>query len=117
VKQILYQVSRYDAEVHNSMADIAARTMGIPYLASSVYDPWNLEEVPGPADSAYVIYHLHDVEPIPYGSEPPAEDNSAHGDLRYTDEMLDQMDMFLRPDGQVVDTCSGDCNITNPRAM
>ncbi len=116
-KRVLYQVSRYDTEVHNSMSDIAVREMGIPYLGSSVYDPWNVEEVAGPADSAYVIYHLHDVEPIPYGSEPPSEDNNAHSDLRYTDPMLDQMDQFLRPDGQVVDTCpDADCNITNPRA-
>jgi hypothetical protein len=90
--------------------------MGIPYLASSVYDPWNLEEVPGPADSAYVIYHLHDVEPIPYGSEPAPADNNAHSDLRFTDEWLDQMEAFLQPGGQVIDTCSGDCNVTNPRA-
>ena len=117
VKQILYQTSLYDTEVHNSMSDIAVRSMGIPYLASSVYDPWNVEEVAGPADSAYVIYHLHDVEPIPYGSEPPEADNNAHGDLRYTEPMLEQMDRFLMPDGQVEDTCpDASCELTNPRA-
>ncbi|MEM9196030.1 MAG: hypothetical protein AAGF12_43090, partial [Myxococcota bacterium] len=117
VKRILYQVSRYDTEVSNLASDIGVRTMGIPVINSSVYEPWNVMGTDGPVDSAYVIYHLNDVEPIPRGTALAAADNNAHSDLRFTDPMLIQLDMFLRPGGQVVDTCPmNSCLIDNPRA-
>ncbi|MEM9193800.1 MAG: hypothetical protein AAGF12_31785 [Myxococcota bacterium] len=117
VKRILYQVSRYDTEVSNLASDIGARTMGLPFMNSSVYEPWNLQGTDGPEDSAYVIFQLMGVEPIPMGTAVAMEDNRAHGDLRFTEPMLRQLDLFLRPDGQVVDTCPmNDCLIENPRA-
>ena len=115
-RRILYQTSQYDTEVPNVASDIAARTIGLPWLPSSVYEPWNIESTDGPSASGYVIYHLSDVEPIEPGVRIVPEDNNAHGDLRHTDEMQRQLGEFCKPDGMVIDTCSGDCAITNPRA-
>ncbi|MCB9599984.1 MAG: hypothetical protein H6721_00095 [Sandaracinus sp.] len=120
-KRILYQTSLYDAQVPSVASDIAARTMGLPFFGSSVYEPWGvgdvIEETSGPATSGYVIYHLTNVEPIPEGSAVAIDDNDAHNDLRYTEPMLRQLDEFCRPDGRVIDTCpDGSCAIVNPRA-
>ena len=72
----------------------------------NVYEPWNIGPgTAGPEDSGYIIYHLDDVEPIPTGSRPYLPDNTAHSDLRFMDAMQTQLDLFMQPDGQVVDTC------------
>jgi hypothetical protein len=124
-KRILYQTSLYDAQVPTVASDIAARTLGLPFYRSSVYEPWGvgdgagdvIEATDGPTDSGYVVYHLTNVAPIPEGSNVAEEDNDAHNDLRFTEPMLRQLDEFCRPDGRVIDTCpDGSCAIANPRA-
>lgn len=120
-RRVLYQASRWDAQVSNVCSDIAARTMQLPWIRSSVYEPYGVAEgilpaTDGPSDSAYVIFQLDDVEPIPQGTAIADEDNSAHNDLRYLDPMLEQLDRFCRPDGQVFDTCpAGSCLLENTR--
>ncbi|HJK91402.1 MAG TPA: hypothetical protein RMH85_29345 [Polyangiaceae bacterium LLY-WYZ-15_(1-7)] len=122
-KRVLYQTSLYDAQVPNVASDVAARTMGLPWYRSGVYEPWGtpgngdvIEATDGPTDSGYIIYHLTNVEPIPTGSNIADEDNDAHNDLRFLEPMLTQLDEFCRPDGQVRDTCpDGSCAIENTR--
>lgn len=119
-RRILYQISRYDVQVPNVASDMAARVMGLPWLRSSAYEPWGvgtyMEATDGPTDSGYVIYHLDDVEPINEGAYAEIGDNAAHGGLRSTEPMLEQFDRFVRPDGQVEDTCpDGSCVIPNER--
>jgi len=116
-RRVLYQTSRWDAQVSNVASDMAARSMGLPWFESSVYEPYGVTPTSGPEDSGYVIYHLDDVEPVPSGTNIDVEDNSAHNDLRFLDPMLEQLDRFCQPDGQVFDTCPGnDCEIVNTRA-
>ncbi len=75
-----------------------------------------LESTAGPADSGYIIYSLHTVDPIPYGTAIANEDNDAHNDLRYLEPMGDQLDAFCRPYGQYVDFCPvGSCALVNTR--
>ena len=116
-RRVLYQVSRYDTEVPNVASDIAARTMGIGTFDSSVYEPWNVEIITeDTADSAYIIFHLDDVEPLPMGTIDVMGDNNAHGDLRHQSVVIDQIDQFSRPDGVVVDTCpDNSCLLDNER--
>ncbi len=120
-RRILYQTALFDAQVSNAASDMAARTMNLPVFSSSVYEPWGvaegiLQSTAGPADSGYIIYALDTVDPIPYGTAIADEDNDAHNDLRYLDPMLDQLDAFCRPDGQVVDFCpAGSCALVNTR--
>lgn len=121
-RRILYQTSRYDVQVPNMAADMAARTMGLPWLRSSAYEPWGvgtyMEATDGPTDSGYVIFHLDDVEPINEGAYAEIGDNAAHGGLRSTEPMLEQFDRFVRPGGQVEDTCpDGSCVIPNERGV
>lgn len=110
-QRILYQVSRYDTEVSNLASDIAARTMGLPWFRSSVYEPWNAPSpTDGPADSGYIIYHVEGVEPIPTGTAIASMDNDAHAQLRFRDAVQRQIDAFFRPDGRVENFCDGPCD-------
>jgi len=108
-KKVLYTIGRYDAEVPNVASDIAARTMGLPYLEPSVYVPWNLPKVSAPAESAYVIYDVG-AGPVPLGSKAAAEDNVAHSGVRQNAAAQRQMDAFMRKDGRVQHFCSGPCD-------
>lgn len=120
-RAIVYQTSLYDTQVPTTGSDIAARTMGLPWFRSSVYEPWGvaegvIEATDGPVDSGYMIFHLDDVEPIPVGVNIASDDNSAHNDLRYLEPMLEQLDVFCTPGGQMEDFCPGnDCAIENTR--
>lgn len=115
-KRVMYHIAQYDVQLANIASDYAARTIGLPYFASSVYAPWNLEPTAGPVESGYVIYGLDTVDPAPIGAVLPLLDNDAHEDLRFQPAVLQQLDTFLRPDGQMVDTCpDGSCLLTNVR--
>ena len=117
VKRILYQTAHYDTQVHNSMSDVSARIMGIPYFSQSAYTPWEpASTTTGPSDSGYMIYELIGASSIPLGSMPPAMDNRVHDDLRFLDPVLAQLEAFLEPDGQVESFCpGGSCVVENVR--
>ena len=109
-RRILYQTSRYDAEVPNIASDIGANAMGLPWIDSSVYEPWGAIAADGPVTSGYQIFHIEGVEPFPPICAAPIVDNEAHSALRYVDSMQRQLDTFFAPDGQVVNYCDGLCD-------
>mgnify|MGYP001976506827 CR=1 FL=1 len=116
-RHILYQVSRYDTEVSNITSDMAARAMGLGVFDSSVYHPFGVDVITEDSvDDAMIIFHLSEVEPLALGTVDPDGDNNAHGDLRYQDEVLEQIELFCHPDGAVVDTCpDNSCLLANDR--
>jgi len=109
-RRILYQTSRYDAEVPNISSDIGAHIMGLPWIPSSVYRPWGAVAAEGPVTSGYAIYQIEGVEPFPPICAPPLVDNEAHSGLRYVDSMQRQLDTFFAPEGLVADYCEGQCD-------
>jgi hypothetical protein len=109
-KRVLYQIVRWDSQVSNVASAYAARTMGLKMLPSSVYEPWNLQTAEPPVDSAFIAYDVG-AEPAPKGVQPVEERNGAHGELRFKDAVLQQLDTFMRPDGQVEDFCDGPCEV------
>ena len=109
VKKVLYTIGRYDAQVPNISSDIAARTMGLKALRPAVYEPWQVEMVDAPTDSAYVIYDVG-AAPVPLGSQAAAEDNVAHGGVRRNEAAQLQMDAFMAKDGTIRHFCNGPCD-------
>jgi len=107
-KRILYQIGRDDAQVPNVASDMAARTIGLPLLSPSAYEPWNVPSAAPPLDSAYVVYDVH-AEPQPLGSV-PYHDTETHETVRRLDAVQMQMDAFMQPDGQVQSFCDGPCD-------
>ena len=46
----------------------------------------------------------------PTGNRAATEDNVAHEAVRRLDPLVEQLRRFLRPDGQVEQTCGGPCD-------
>ncbi|MDF1566318.1 MAG: hypothetical protein P1V51_25020 [Deltaproteobacteria bacterium] len=109
-RKVLFTTGKNDVAVPNLSADIAARSAGLPLLEPPLEEPWGFERVSPPHDgSAYVTYDLGDPA-VPAGSAPPEVDGGVHGDLRKQATHMAQLDAFLRPDGVVINPCSGPCD-------
>lgn len=107
---VLMQVGVGDAQVPNVSADLEARTIGIPYLTPSPYEPWGLPSASAPVPSALVIYDIPGADPAPPGTVSPLMDNEAHEGVRRSDAAMMQIDAFWQPDGMVTQTCDGVCD-------
>jgi hypothetical protein len=117
LKRVLYQIGRDDAQVPNISSDIAVRQLGIPYLSPSPYVPWQVPMVTAAtgesaAESAFVIYQIPGVAPLPLGTRDPMMDNDAHEGVRRSPAAIEQIGRFLEPDGTVFQTCDGICDPT-----
>ncbi|UJR81098.1 hypothetical protein [Sandaracinus amylolyticus] len=117
LKHVLSQIGRDDAQVPNVAAHIAARTMGIGYASPAPYEPWNMEALTADMGAslgtdAMVVYDIPEVPVLPLGTRNPGGDNPAHSGVRESPAAVEQIDLFLRPDGTVVQTCDGVCDPT-----
>ncbi len=108
VKKILLQEAIGDAQVPNLATRILARAVGVPGndLEQPVY---GITEMAAPLDSAYTQWDIHPT-PLPRDVDlPPAMDNGAHEKVRELPALVQQLQSYFKPDGQVVTTCSGPC--------
>ena len=60
-------------------------------------------------EDALVIYDIDGVPVLPLGTRDPGGDNDAHEGVRRAPAAIEQMDLFMRPDGHIVQTCEGAC--------
>jgi hypothetical protein len=102
-KQILMQAGIGDALVNNLGTDFQARTVGIPVLQPSTYEPYGVEARPGPLTSG-LNYFKGNAPPGPTGNM-PASDNEMHELIRRTRAANDQMKIFFET-GEIVQTCA-----------
>lgn len=107
-KKILVQEAIADAQVPNLATRILARTIGLPGM--DLEQPvWGVTQQPPPLDSAYTQWDVR-ATPVPADQDvPPPTDNSAHQAIRALPALVQQLQAFFKPDGQVVQTCSGPC--------
>jgi hypothetical protein len=107
-KRILVQEAIGDAQVPNIATRVLARALGVPGM--DLEQPvWGVTEQAAPLDSAYTQWDVHPT-PLPMDVDlPPASDNGAHEAIRRLDLLVQQLQSFFKPDGQVVQTCSGPC--------
>ncbi len=110
-KQYLLQMSVGDAQVTNLASQLQARTMGLPLLAPALDVPFGLEETEGPLASGFVMFTEEPTPLPPVTNMLNGEGNSAHGDLRRRQAVVDQIGTFLAT-GEIVHTCGTDtaCN-------
>jgi hypothetical protein len=114
-KQVLLQIGRDDAQVANVCAELAARTAGIGVYARSPYAPYGLAPLDAPrgaplGDSALVIYDIPGTPVLPPGTRDPVNETPAHEGVRRSPAAIEQIDLFLRPGGVVVQTCEDVCD-------
>lgn len=108
VKRVLMQIGLHDAQTPDVASHIAARTIGLPELVPSVEVVEGLATFTGEAPSGLVVYDVGS-PPLPLGPVPPSEDTPTHEAVRRDPRAQEQLDLFLRPGGAVVDTCGGPC--------
>lgn len=119
VKKIILQESKGDAQVPNLSTHILARTMGLKGLAPLVYPVFGIQEVSESAigDSAYTQWYVKpDANPFPNETvNIPPPPNDAHEAIRRLPELIQQLDLFFRPQGSIVQTCpnGGPCVFEN----
>ena len=107
-KQLLLQGGLGDTAVPVVSMELHARALGIPLVTPAPTSVPFLDEEAAPAASGLTL--------VDYGIEDQARDwytvsaNTApHEAVRRFDGTRRQVDLFLRPDGQIEDTCDGPC--------
>jgi len=103
-KRILLHEALGDATVANVGTRYLARTLGVTGLQPLVDPPFDLPTAAGPLDSAYTQWDIQ-AQPAPDDRNVPPEGNAAHTHIRELPDLVTQLDAFLRPDGQVTQTC------------
>ncbi len=102
-KQVLMQFAVADDEVSNVASEYQARSMGIPVLAPSVYQPWGVELAKGPVANGLAIFDFGLGDTIPITNQPPP-DNDVHSFVRRREAAIEMMRIFYS-DGQATQTC------------
>lgn len=112
-KRILYQEGLGDAQVPNLSTRAVVRTMGLSLLNLPVEPVFGVNQLSGPADSAYVQYDIGQL-PRPGDTNVPPKDNAVHEGIRRLEAAKAQLQAFLKDDGKVVDSCAGKPCVFSP---
>jgi hypothetical protein len=105
-KQVFMQIAVADDEVSNVASEYQARSMGIPVVAPTVYQPWDVELAEGPVPNGLVIFDFGLGDTIPLTNEPPA-DNEVHSQVRRQEATIEMMRTFFAT-GEIVSACGED---------
>ena len=108
-RHIVLQESHNDDEVPNVAARVLARTVGYVELTPDVEDVWGMKQAPGPLDAAYSQWDVKPLSLPPDGNTPAMHASGAHNAIGRLPALITQVQMLLRPGGQVVSTCNGPC--------
>jgi hypothetical protein len=109
-RRILMQVGIGDSEVPNLATYFHARNLGLPVLSeASAFVPLDMASVAPPTDgSALTLYDFGIVPEVQ--AVAASEGNQVHDSVRRTTASKTQVSTFLRPDGPIVNACSGVCD-------
>ncbi|MDF1562158.1 MAG: hypothetical protein P1V51_03895 [Deltaproteobacteria bacterium] len=111
-RRVLLQIGLGDTAVPNLASHLDARALGIPLMQPGPRSVVGLDEVTAPhAGSALVEFDFGVPAPLPgtHATIPP-EGTSVHGDVRNSPEGQAQVDAFLSPGGEILQTCDGPCD-------
>ncbi len=108
-KQILLQAGMGDAAVPNVATELHARALGIDLITPTNASVSFLNESAAPAASGitFLDFGIDPLTARPW--KPVTADTTAHDNVRSHEGVRQQMSLFLRPGGQIEDTCSGPC--------
>lgn len=103
-----------DCQVANILTEWMARAGDVALVVPSPRDVWGLRTVtaepPGGTDENAVLFIYDEgFPPLPNSNVPPAEDNGAHGDVRYLEAYREQVGAFLE-EGILAQVCDGACD-------
>lgn len=102
-KRLFMQIGVGDDEVSNLASEYQARSMGIPVVAPTVYQPWGVALAEEPVPNGLVIFDFGLNSPTPATNEPPP-DNDVHSQVRRREATIEMMRGFYAT-GEIVSAC------------
>lgn len=108
-KQVLLQGGLGDTAVPTVAIELHARALGIPLVTPSAATVPFLPTAQAPTPSGLVLVDFGIDAELGRGWAPANEDTVAHEGVRRFGPVREQIDRFLRPGGQIEDTCLGPC--------
>jgi hypothetical protein len=110
-RTVLLQVGIGDASVPNLTAHLHARALGIHHLTPAPRALFGLPEATTPHAGSAIAEWDYGIDPLPgVLADFPESGNEVHEAVRREPTALEQIDLFLRPDGAIVHTCDGPCD-------
>ncbi|MDC0717418.1 hypothetical protein [Nannocystis bainbridge] len=113
-RKILFSYGIGDHSVNNLASELLMRATGIDLLDPPARPVYGLQTTPAPSAGSAgvnVDYHVPELPGIEaeIPKEPPGEYN-VHENVRRNPKIRTQIDMFLRPGGQIENFCDGACD-------
>jgi len=122
-KKILMAASLDDGWSPNLYSEVMARSIGVPGLVGSALpELTEIGSVEGPLSSAYIVYGTG-IDPknpehapflVPLANLSAGERICEPHGLILTPAYFRQLVNFLRPNGEIVNTCNGQCDAQDP---
>ncbi|MFY0535587.1 hypothetical protein [Nannocystis pusilla] len=113
-RQILFTYGIGDHSVNNLASHLLLRATGIDLLDPTAQPVYGLQTTPAPvAGSAGVPvdFHVPELPGVEAKIPPePADEYNVHELVRRNPKIREQIDMFLRPGGQIENFCDGACD-------
>ena len=106
-KNLLMQEGRYDLQVTNLATEMTARTLGIPLVLPTDDTPYGLVTANAPLASGLTIYDLEPAQEPNITNALNMGDNGVHDGVYPTAAAQRQVTAFLKPNGTVIQECSG----------
>jgi hypothetical protein len=122
--RILMTPAWLDKQVSNQCTEISARTLGLANLQGSLVEGLQgIPDLPGPLDSAYVMYDTgsfdlfdpdHQEFIPPLANLIPSSKCDPHGQRPSIPASIRQLTNFMRPGGRIENFCNGICDAGDP---
>ncbi|RME24558.1 MAG: hypothetical protein D6806_09405, partial [Deltaproteobacteria bacterium] len=109
-RHVLMHMGLNDTQVPNMATEFHARALGIPLLEPSAAPVEGLARKSYPADGSGLVVFDLGAEPPPQDARPAAGDNGVHSRVRELPAAVRQIDAFLLPGGEIIQTCDGSCD-------
>ncbi len=108
-REVLMHCGLADTQVPNLANHVHARALGLPLLQPAPRQVYGLASAPYPATSGLVEFDFG-LQALDVTAEPSPTLTPVHETVRTLDASLQQIERFLRPCGQIEQTCSGVCD-------
>jgi hypothetical protein len=109
-RRVLLQTGVDDSAVTSLSAMFHARALGIPLLEPTPLEVPAIGREGYPADDGFVLFDFGLDLDLAARASPPKEDNEVHDAVRHLPAAKSQLSAFLRPDGELTETCDGVCD-------
>ncbi len=109
-RRVLMHMGLNDTQVPNLATWYHARALGLKLMRPTPAQVPGLDEADYPLDGSGLVEFDLGASPPPPEARPADEDSGVHSHVRELPAVIRQIDLFLRPDGRIEQTCDGVCD-------